>query len=80
MFRLSKFAMPLLATGQLLVQCLLASFFWSLPMVGAFDMSVNTNVSCHSVLIFSPSHFVPAGRVSSDVCSRRRLFELATML
>lgn len=69
--------MTLPATRQLLVQFLVAGFFRSLPMVGAFDMSVNTNVSRHSVLIFSSSHFLPAGHVSDDIYSHRRLVELS---
>lgn len=63
--------------GHLLVQFLAIGFFRSLPTVRAFDMSVNTNVSYHSVVIFSSLCFVSAGRVSSDVCSLRRLFQLA---
>ena len=61
---------------RLLVQCLTVGFLWSLPMVGAFDMSVNTNVSRLSAEIPSSSRFVLVSHVSDDVCSACRHFEL----
>lgn len=66
MSRLS-FAMPLPSTGLYLLPFLAMGFFQSLLMVEAFDMSVNTNVSRHSVFVFTSLHVVPVGHVSSEV-------------
>ena len=73
MSRLS-FAVPLSETRHLLVPSfLITGFLLSLPMVGAFDLSVNTNVSRHSVMIPSSSRFAPVGHVGGDLCHPPKL-------
>ena len=64
------FSVLLSVMRYLFIQSLAIGLFQTLPVVGAFDMSVNTNVSRHSiVIIFSVSRSVSAGRVSKDICS-----------
>lgn len=60
----TSLSVPLPAMRHFLVHFLTMCL---LPMTGAFDISVNTNVSRRSAVIFSFSCSVSVGRVSSDL-------------